>query len=69
MQQEQKEKEKWAKYGNMAKQKTETIKEKDGRRTNKQEGPSVRNTYSKCMRRGIKGKADLHTQNSKTGMF
>lgn len=28
MQQEQKEKEKWAKYGNMAKQKTETIKEK-----------------------------------------
>lgn len=69
MQQEQKEKEKWAKYGNTAKQKTETIKEKDGRRTNKQEGPSVRNTYSKCMTRGIKGKVDLHTQNSKTGMF
>lgn len=45
MQQEQEEEEKWAKYGNMAKQRTETIKEKDGRRTNKQEGPSVQNTH------------------------
>lgn len=45
VQQEQEEEEKWAKYGNMAKQRTETIKEKDGRRTNKQEGPSVQNTH------------------------